>query len=68
MKKMLRASLAALAVLAAVQTSDAFPSPPPPQVFCMCACPNGGTILLMDDSFDCNICHYAAYHCPNAES
>ncbi len=68
-KTMLRASLAAFAFAAAVQTSGAatlvFPED---QYFCMCACPGGGAVCLVDDSPDCGVCANAAQYCPNNES
>ena len=69
MKKMLRASLAALAVLAAAQTGGATSFQPlPEQYCCMCACPGGGAVCLVDDSPDCGVCASAAQYCPNSES
>jgi hypothetical protein len=69
MKRMLRVSLAALAVLAAAQTGGATSIQPfPEQYFCMCACPGGGAVCLVDDSPDCGVCANAAQYCPNAES
>jgi hypothetical protein len=70
MKKMLRVSLAAFAVALAAQTGGAATLVPFPedQYFCMCACPGGGAVCLVDDSPDCGVCATAAQYCPNSQS
>jgi hypothetical protein len=67
MKKMLRASLAALAVLAAAQTGGAQTVIVIDEYYCWCACPGGGAVCLVDDSPDCGVCANAAKYCPEIE-
>ncbi|HEX2224390.1 MAG TPA: hypothetical protein VHN15_09305 [Thermoanaerobaculia bacterium] len=67
MKKMIRVSLAALAVALAAQTGVAQTTVTPiNEYYCWCACPGGGAVHLVDNNPNCKICSQAAQYCPSA--
>ncbi|HEX2224389.1 MAG TPA: hypothetical protein VHN15_09300 [Thermoanaerobaculia bacterium] len=68
MKKMLRVALATVAVVLAAQTGGAATLVFQGEYYCMCACPGGGAVCLVDDSPDCGVCANAAQYCPGIES